>query len=121
MNERGDPTGRHHLAPDQHGDDAVESVRFELIAALCNDVAVYRVLWLLATGMNQEWCLRDLALPDAVDRVIGMGLVVAPEEELIAYQLTDAGRARIREWYFGIRHHRDEREFQAIWRAVTGR
>jgi hypothetical protein len=84
-----DPTGRHQLANDRPGDnpvDTVERLRGELIAALSDDLPVYRVLWLLATGMNQTWCLRDLAQADAVDRAIALGFVVAPQEELIVYR-----------------------------------
>lgn len=101
--------------------DTVESKRAELVATLTADLPVMRLLWVLARGMNMGWCLRDLADRGALRKPINDGFVVPPQEELIAFHLTDAGRLLIRDWYLAIRHHRTEPDFSEAWHAVTNR
>ena len=68
--------------------------------------------------MNVEAYLTSVVVYDCdVKRVA----VAPPEDELIAFHLTDRGRDRIRAWCGSIRDVRDTPGGRAVWHAVTGR
>ncbi|ANZ36460.1 hypothetical protein BBK82_10670 [Lentzea guizhouensis] len=108
------------LLPESPGPITRDSQAF---LELADDLPVRHVLWRLMTGFTWPWLLDTATEPDARDRAIRRGLVAPPVGEgdavLVAYHLTDAGRAELLDWVERITPHRHLPEVEALWRVVT--
>ena len=93
----------------------------EAFKKLAEDLPVRRVLWMLASGWTWPWLLHDVTKPAARNRAIRRGLVAPPvgepDDVLVPYHLTDAGRADLLDWVARITPHRHLSEVDALWRS----
>ncbi|TWP47416.1 hypothetical protein FKR81_32395 [Lentzea tibetensis] len=100
--------------PEKHA-----ATRVRLFGLLSVGSRVYRVLWLVATGINRPFLLEWHAEPCALELAIDARLVAAPLSEEFPYLITDAGRHTINWWYQLISPRREHRDFKPFWEAVT--
>jgi len=93
--------------------------RFAQYDVADDDLAVLRVLWMLAQGMVWPWLVRDLCDAEAVGRATDEGLALPPVGRHFGYHLTDAGRTAIIEWCQAFESRDQGPDGSKAWRAVT--